>query len=201
MNRLLIATNNKGKLQEIRALLRGLHAELVIPADLAMEMQVAENGRTYTENATLKAVAFARASKLIALADDSGLEVEALGGEPGLFSARYLPVPGATDADRRVFLLQKLSSQPRPWTARFRAAVAIAEPNGEVNSTEGECPGEVIAEERGAGGFGYDPIFLVAETGRTMAQLSMDEKNMLSHRAQAITKARGILEGLFGPWH
>ena len=103
---------------------------------------------------------------MISLADDSGLEVDALDGAPGLYSARYSPKPNATDADRRAYLLQNLQDKPRPWTARFHATIAIATPNGDVHRTEGICEGEIILEERGTGGFGYDPIFLLSESGR-----------------------------------
>jgi XTP/dITP diphosphohydrolase len=198
MNRLLIATNNKGKLEEVRALLLDLPVELVTPHDLNLELHVTEDGSTYAENAEKKAIAFARASGLISLADDSGLEVEALGGEPGLYSARYLQRPGATDADRRAYLLKNLKDKPRPWTAHFHAAIAIAVPGRDVQLVEGECRGEIIPQERGSGGFGYDPIFFVSEAGRTMAELGMDEKNRLSHRARALMNARPILEKIFG---
>lgn len=197
MKKLLIATNNKGKTEEIRALLAGLRAELVTPPDLSLDLHVVEDGRTYAENAGKKAVAFAQASDLIALADDSGLEVDALGGAPGLYSARYLPEAGATDAARRAYLLKNLGTRPRPWLACFRAAVAIAVPGQAVQVVEGQCAGEIIPDERGAGGFGYDPIFFIPEIGRTMAELEMDEKNRLSHRARAISNARPILEELF----
>ncbi len=128
MKKLLIATNNKGKTEELRALLAGLRAELVTPSDLGIDLHVVEDGQTYAENAAKKAVSFAQASALIALADDSGLEVDALGGAPGLYSARYLPEAGSTDADRRAYLLKNLGTRARPWLARFRAAVAIAVP-------------------------------------------------------------------------
>ncbi len=194
--KLLIATNNNSKMEEMRALLSGLRAELVTPAQIGTDLHVTEDGRTYAENAAKKATAFARLSGLISLADDSGLEVDALGGAPGLYSARYLPAPGATDADRRAYLLKNLSMNPRPWRARFRAAIAIAVPNGTVQVVEGECRGEIIPEERGSGGFGYDPIFLIPEVGRTMAELDMEEKNRISHRARAVMKAKPILEML-----
>ena len=198
MNKLLIATNNKGKVEEIRALLDDLPAELLTPHDLNLELHVTEDGSTYAENAEKKAVAFARASGLISLADDSGLEVEALGGEPGLYSARYLQQPGATDADRRAYLLKKLENKPRPWTAHFHAAIAIATPGQSVQLADGECRGEIIPQERGSGGFGYDPIFFVSEAKRTMAELDMYEKNRLSHRARALMNAKPILERIFG---
>jgi len=185
--------------RELRALLRRLPAELVTPLELGLSIKVNEDGRTYAENAVKKATAFASLSGLISLADDSGLEVEALGGAPGLHSARYLPNSDATDADRRARLLQNLRDAPRPWTARFRSVVAIAVPDQEAQWTEGECLGEIIPDERGGGGFGYDRIFVVTEAGLTMAELDMEEKNRLSHRARAVLKARPILENLLGP--
>lgn len=194
MNKLLVATNNKGKVEEIRALLGDLQIQLVTPAGINLNLEVKEDGRTYAENASKKAIAFARASGLISLADDSGLEVDALDGAPGLYSARYSPKPGAKDADRRAYLLQNLKDKPRPWTARFRATIAIAIPGKDVLLAEGTCEGEIIPEERGTGGFGYDPIFFIPELGRTMAELSMDEKNRLSHRARAVMNAKPILE-------
>ena len=199
MNRLLIATNNKGKLEEVQALLSGLPIELITPDRAGVELHVTEDGRTYADNAGKKAAAFARMSGLISLADDSGLEVDALNGAPGLYSARYVPGGSATDADRRAFLLSNLRPHPRPWPARFRAAIAIAVPHGTVQTVEGECEGEIIPEERGTGGFGYDPIFFIPELGRTMAELDMEEKNRISHRARAIIKARPILKALFQP--
>jgi XTP/dITP diphosphohydrolase len=194
MKKLLIATNNKGKVKEIQSLLKDLDIELVTPADLELKLEVVEDGRTYQANAQKKAVAFAHASGLISLADDSGLEVDALNGEPGLYSARYLSKPGATDKDRRAYLLQKLRGKPRPWTAHFHATIAIAMPNQNVEFAEGQCKGEIIPEERGTGGFGYDPIFFIPESNQTMAELNMDEKNRLSHRARAILNARPILK-------
>jgi XTP/dITP diphosphohydrolase len=195
--KLLIATNNRGKMEEMRALLAGLRVELITPAQAGVDLHVTEDGTTYAENAGKKAIAFARATDLISLADDSGLEVEALGGAPGLYSARYVPKAGATDADRRAYLLANLGGKPRPWRARFRAAIAVAVPRGSVQRVEGECPGEIIPEERGTGGFGYDPIFFIPELGRTMAELDMDEKNRVSHRARAVMNAKPILEMLF----
>jgi XTP/dITP diphosphohydrolase len=210
--KLLIATNNKGKLREIQAVLQDLELELVSPADLGLDLDVEEDGQTYAENATKKALAFCQASGLTSLADDSGLEVDALGGEPGLHSKRYGPPPsppiffenggrvrgGLTDADRRAYLLKNLNGKPRPWTARFRATVAIAGPGRSVKLAEGTCPGQIVPEERGTGGFGYDPIFLVESLGRTMAELKMSEKNRLSHRGQALQNAIPILEEILG---
>jgi XTP/dITP diphosphohydrolase len=193
MPKLLLATNNRGKVREIQALLGGLGFELLTPADLGLALDVLEDRQTYAENAAKKALAFAHASGLTALGDDSGLEVDALAGAPGLHSHRFSPQPGATDADRRAYLLHRLQGKPRPWTARFRATVAIASPRGEVHYAVGECEGEIILEERGTNGFGYDPLFLIPSIGKTMAELSMDEKNRLSHRARAIQSARTVL--------
>lgn len=196
---LLIATNNPGKVKELQDLLKGTGIELITPAEMHLDLDVLEDGHTYAENATKKALAFATASGLISLADDSGLEVDALDGAPGLYSARYGSSNGEklSDKDRRDYLIQNLQEKPRPWTARFHATIAIANPNAETHLTEGFCEGEIIPEERGTGGFGYDPIFLLMELGKTMAELSMEEKNRLSHRARAVMNAKPILFQLF----
>lgn len=199
MKSILIATNNQGKIKELHELLDDLGIELVNPKQIRLDLDVIEDGHTYAENAAKKAIAFARASGLISLADDSGLEVDALDGAPGLYSARYGSTNGEklSDAGRRQFLLGKLQGKSQPWTAHFHATIAIAVPNGDIQLAEGICPGEIIPEERGSGGFGYDPIFLLPELGRTMAELGMEEKNRLSHRARAVMNARGILQALF----
>jgi XTP/dITP diphosphohydrolase len=198
MNKLLIATNNKGKLVEFLDLLKDTGLELITPADVNLSLDVGEDGRTYSENAAKKALAFAKASGLICLADDSGLEVDVLDGAPGLYSARYSPEPGAKDADRRQFLLQNLREKPRPWKAHFHATIAIARHSGKPELAEGVCDCEVIPEERGTGGFGYDPIFLLSGIGKTMAELDMNQKNRLSHRAHAVMNAISILRKIFG---
>ena len=194
MNKLLIATNNKGKVLEFQELLKNTGIEFVTPAQIKLNLDVEEDGSTYQENAGKKATAFAQASGLISLADDSGLEVNALGGAPGLYSARYSPKPGATDSDRRAFLLENLKDKPRPWTAHFHATIAVAQPNGAIEFVEGNCHGEILPEERGTGGFGYDAIFYMPDLGKTMAELDMDEKNRLSHRARAVLAAMPILK-------
>lgn len=191
--KLLLSTNNKGKLRELQSILADLPLDLLMPANLNLHLDVDEDGATYAENAAKKALAFARASGLTCLADDSGLEVDALNGAPGLYSKRYSSKPDATDSDRRAFLLQNLTGKPRPWTARFRATVAVAGPEGGVEWAEGICEGQIIPEERGTGGFGYDPIFLLDDMDQTMAELSEETKNRLSHRARAVEAARGIL--------
>ena len=193
MMQLFLATNNQGKLSEMLSLLDGLPLEISTPEMRGITLDVAETGTTYEENASLKALEFARASGIVALADDSGLEVDALNGLPGIRSARFSPLPKATDADRRTYLLSLLKDYPRPWNAHFHCTVAIATPQQEIIFTQGDCPGEIIPFERGTNGFGYDPIFLLPEVGLTMAELSMDEKNLLSHRARAIKAAIPVL--------
>lgn len=194
MEKLLLATGNPGKVRELRALLAPLEVQLVAPPDLGLRLDVPERGATYGANAARKALAFARAAGMPALADDSGLEVDALGGAPGLRSARYDPTPGATDADRRARLLGALAAHPRPWRARFRCVVAFATPDDLHALAEGVCPGEIVAVPRGEGGFGYDPIFQVSGEGRTMAELGPARKNEVSHRARAVRGALPFLE-------
>lgn len=202
MTKLLLASGNVGKLREIQAILaqEGIQTpslELILPAQLGLHLNVQEDGANYAENAAKKALAYSQASGLAVLADDSGLEVDALGGQPGLYSARYAPWPHATDADRRRYLLQNLEGKPRPWSAHFHCTVAIAAPGSEIAYAAGDCPGEIIPEERGQNGFGYDPIFLLPELGQTMAELTMEQKNRLSHRARAVHAALPILKRLF----
>ena len=194
--KILLASQNSGKLREIQAILHDLPIQILTPADLGIQLDVAETGSTYAENAALKSKAYADICGCITLADDSGLEVDALNGAPGLYSARYAPAPNATDADRRAYLLENLVGQPHPWTARFRATIAITLPSGETHFANGACDGEIIPQERGEGGFGYDPVFYIAEKDATMAELAEDEKNRISHRARALEKAKEILLGL-----
>jgi XTP/dITP diphosphohydrolase len=198
MNQLLLATENPGKVLEIVALMEDLPIRLVTPLDLGLRLRVVEDGHTYAENAARKALAHARASGLVSMGDDSGLEVEALNGQPGLFSHRFAPGAHPSDADRRAYLLEHLKELPRPWRAAFHCSVAIAEPDGSLLFASGECRGEIIPEERGENGFGYDPIFLVETMEKTMAELGMAEKNQLSHRARAVNAARPILASIFG---
>lgn len=193
--KLLIASHNPGKLREYATLLAGLSAELVLPRDIGLHEPVPETGATYADNARLKAEAYARAAGLVTVGDDSGLEVEALGGAPGLHSARYAG-QGATDADRRQKLMQALRQVPAPRPARFVCSVAVAHPDLGVRLFEGICPGEIILEERGTNGFGYDPIFWLPELGATLAELPNEMKNQLSHRARAVHAARPYLSGL-----
>lgn len=187
---ILIATNNPGKLREFRALLSDLPVHLLLPGDIGLSLDVIEDGNTYAENAARKATAFSQASGLTVIADDSGLEVDALNGAPGLHSARLAP---GGDADRRKRLLELLTPYPRPWTAHFHCTLVVAQPGSPMQFFKGDCPGEIIPQERGEDGFGFDPIFLVKGMDKTMGELSMEEKNILSHRARAVNAARSFL--------
>ncbi|MFQ5812537.1 MAG: XTP/dITP diphosphatase [Anaerolineae bacterium] len=185
MVKLLIATHNPGKVREYEKLLAGLPLELTYPAQEGLDIEVAETGASFAENARLKATAYARASGLLTLADDSGLEVDARGGEPGIRSARYAG-RGASDEDRYRLLLEKLRGVP--WeerTARFRCVIAVATPGGQVHTAEGTCEGIITFEPKGKHGFGYDPVFYFQEYGMTMAELPPETKNEISHRARA----------------
>lgn len=197
--KLLLATNNPGKVGELRTLLADLAGiQFFTPSELDLSLSPKETGATYEENAAIKAIAFAKAGALPALADDSGLEVETLSGAPGLHSARYAPQPNATDADRRAYLLSQLAGKPQPWPAKFVSVVCLALPSGETYFARGECRGQISPQERGTGGFGYDAIFLVDGLSRTMAELSMAEKNELSHRARAILAAKDLIRRQLG---
>ena len=192
--KLLLATKNPAKEREYLLLLQGIDYEIVTLADVGIDQVVSETGKTLEENAALKAKAYASLSNLITLADDSGLEVDALGGEPGALSARFAG-EGASDKERIDYLLVKLSGVPgEERTARFVCVIAIASPEGDVKLCRGACGGIIAFEPKGENGFGYDPIFYLPELGRTMAELSVEEKNEISHRGQAARKARRILE-------
>jgi XTP/dITP diphosphohydrolase len=183
MKQILLATRNPGKIREFMDLIAP-EVEVYTPEDLGLEFQVEESAPDYRSNAAAKALAYAAASGLWSLADDSGLEVDALDGAPGLHSAR-LAGKGKGDDDRRRRLLELLSPHPRPWTAKFRSTLALASPLGELDFSEGICSGQIIPQERGSGGFGYDPIFLLEGETDTMAELGIEAKNQLSHRARA----------------
>ena len=190
---LLIATRNMGKLMELAPLLHDVPFTLVSLTEVGVDEDVQETGSTLEENAALKATTYARLSGLPTLADDSGLEVEALGGEPGPFSSRYAG-EGATDAQRIAFLHHKLQNIPEEaWQARFRCVIAVARPSQRLELYNGECYGKIVREARGSSGFGYDPIFLLPELGKTMAELSLEEKNLVSHRSIAARKAAAAL--------
>ena len=198
MPKLLLATSNPGKIREYRFLLDSLGYQITTLAEKGIVKAIIESGTNYEQNARLKAVAYAKLSQLTALADDSGLEVDALNGEPGIKSARFAG-ESATDADKVNVLLAKLKDVP--WekrTARFKCVIAIANPGGRVELCYGECHGMIALEATGRNGFGYDPIFFFPEIGKTMAELPFEIKNQISHRAQASQKARQLLQQLLG---
>lgn len=197
MRELLIASTNPGKLREMQAILQHLPISIIQPADIGVKLHVEEDGDSYQANASKKARAYCAASGRVTLADDSGLEVQVLGGAPGLFSARYSPKPGASDADRRIYLLQNLAVYPQPWLAHFHCTVVIATPAGKSYVHEGNCYGQVINGERGQNGFGYDPIFFLPQFGKTMAELDDEIKNKISHRALALMDALPSLQEIF----
>jgi len=198
MSKLLLATNNQAKVREYRSLLQNLPFELVTPAELGITTEVKEVGESLEENAGLKAMALAAESQLLALADDSGLEVDALNGEPGRLSARYAG-ENASDRDRVNYLLARLKSVPQSErSARFRCVIAIATPEGRVEFCSGECRGSITLEPKGEQGFGYDPIFYLPELDKTMAELTLEIKNQISHRGQAASQVPRMLERFTG---
>jgi XTP/dITP diphosphohydrolase len=191
--KLLLATNNAGKLCEYRSLLQDIPFQMVSLAEEGITAEVAEIGKSFEENATLKATTLAALSGLLSLADDSGLEVDALGGEPGAMSHRFAG-ENATDADRINYLLERLKDAPdQIRAAQFRCVIAIAEPHGRVELCSGICRGIILKEPRGSNGFGYDPVFFIPELNKTMAELTLEEKNLISHRARAAEQARAKL--------
>ncbi len=193
MRKLLVATHNQGKVREYRELLVELPLEVTYLDAEGITLEVDETGTTFEENAVLKATTYAEVSGLWTWADDSGLQVDALGGAPGVYSARYAG-EGATDADRYRKLLDALTGVS--WdqrTARFRCTVALATPGGQVRTADGACEGIIAFGPAGENGFGYDPVFYMPEQNATMAQLPSELKNRVSHRARASEKAVGLL--------
>jgi len=194
--KLLLATNNPGKVAEYRQLLADCGWELVAPSELGLSLAAEETGDTYEENATLKALEAAQVGGLHALADDSGLEVDALAGEPGPRTARF-GGEGSTYQEKVSLLLEHLEGvAPSERGCRFVCVIAIADPQGGMRLCRGECMGLVAEAPQGEGGFGYDPIFYLRERGLTMAQLSAEEKNAISHRGRAAQIARETLKEL-----
>jgi len=193
-NKLLIATTNAGKITEYRLLLSQLNYQLTTPIEEEIFLVVNETSRSYRQNAKLKALAYAQYSCLTTIADDSGLEVDALNGMPGVLSARFAGEL-ATDADNIRLLLSKLKDVP--WdkrTARFTCVIAIANSRGKVELCSGSCYGIITFEPVGNNGFGYDPIFYLPKFNKTMSELSQQRKNEISHRSKAVLKARQILK-------
>jgi XTP/dITP diphosphohydrolase len=198
---LVVATNNRGKLDELRALVEGLPVEVRGITDVVRDPpQVVEDGDTFAANAQKKAIAIARMTMMMTLADDSGLEVDVLHGRPGVRSARFAH-PRATDAENNAALLAALEAladaESAAFSARFRCVLALIDPftnGGEPSMVEGVCEGAITRTPRGSGGFGYDPLFVVADTGKTMAELEPSQKNQISHRAKAFAALRPLLE-------
>ncbi len=205
---LVVATQNRGKLDELRALLAGLDIEILTVHDvLRKNVTVVEDGATFEENAKKKALEISALTMMLTLADDSGLEVDALGGAPGVRSARFAG-ERATDAENNAALVAALDSLEvdpagtrtgggESYPARFRCVLALVDPfvrDGEPFVVEGSCEGKITRTPRGSGGFGYDPLFLVDGTDKTMAELGHDEKNRISHRGRAFEKLRLVIE-------
>ena len=190
--RFVLATHNPGKLQEMGEILRDLGVEVVSPAALGIPVDVEETGTTFLENALLKAKAICRAANLPAIADDSGLCVDALNGAPGVYSARY-GGEGLDDRGRCMLLLNSMRGATTR-AAHFSCAVACVFPNGDTLTAEGRCDGSIAYAPLGDGGFGYDPVFLLPGTGKTFGQLSQEEKSAVSHRGKALKEFAGKLE-------
>lgn len=193
MRKLVVATKNEGKAREVAQILSGLPFVVVSLADYPDAPDVEETGATFVENAVIKAKAYTEYTGEMALADDSGLEVDALDGAPGIFSSRFAP----TTPERNAKLLDMMKNIPDgKRTARFRCAIAIATQAGEVTVSEGSVEGVIARMEKGTNGFGYDPVFYLPEFGKHMAELSDEEKNAISHRGVALRKAKTELERL-----
>jgi len=193
MPRLLLASSNPGKIREYRLLLDNLGYQIVTLSEQRISKVTTESGNTYEQNAEMKATTYAKLSQLITLADDSGLEVDALLGKPGIHSARFAG-KNATDASRVTKLLAMMDGIP--WdrrTAHFKCVIAIATPEGKLELCQGKCHGIIAFEAKGENGFGYDPIFYLPELAKTMAEIPLELKNQLSHRGEAAQKARKIL--------
>ena len=194
MPKLLLASANPGKIAEYRLLLSSLDYQILTLAEQGILESAIESGSSYEENARLKATTYAKLSQLITIADDSGLEVDAMDGEPGIRSARFAG-KDATDADKVKILLDRLDGVP--WekrTAHFKCVIAIVTPGGQIELCYGECHGIIVFEAKGENGFGYDPIFYLPQMAKTVAELPLEIKNQISHRAQAAYKARQVLQ-------
>jgi XTP/dITP diphosphohydrolase len=193
MKTLLVATHNKGKVAELADMMHDLQVNWLGLVEAGVTMDVAETGQTFLANAALKATTYAAATNLLTLADDSGLEVDALGGEPGVYTARF-GGPGLTPRQRYELLLKKLAGVP--WaqrTARFRCVIALADETGVIGTAEGTCEGIIAWEAAGEGGFGYDPVFYLPGRGATMAQLPAADKHQISHRGRAVAAIAPLL--------
>lgn len=195
---MILASNNAHKVTEFRAILADLGEEIIPQSEAGCDFEVEETGTTFEENAYLKAIAVTRATGQPAIADDSGLEVDALGGEPGIYSARYTGNHEDTDADRNNYLLKKLGDTPlEQRTARFVSCICLTFPNGDVLRARGTMEGRILFEARGKNGFGYDPLFQTEGFDRSNGELSPEEKNAVSHRGKALRQIRKELENYY----
>lgn len=195
MQKLLIATTNKGKIKEIKELLKDLPVRILNLSQVSLDkIIVKETGKTFEENALIKAKKYFKKSGFITLAEDSGLEIDALGGKPGVYSARFLK--NKNDEEKNQAILNKMKKVPKnKRTARFKIAVAIVGLNGKIKVIEEKSEGKIALEARGNGGFGYDPIFITKGRKSTNGELSFDEKIKISFRTKALLKSKKILEG------
>lgn len=192
--KIILASNNKSKLREFKELVAGMDIELISQREAGCDFEVDETGETFEENAFLKADAVTKATGCIAIADDSGLVVDALSGEPGVYSARYGLGHEASDEDRNRYLLNKLGDDTTERSARFVCCICCTMPDGTVLQTRGECEGEILHAPRGENGFGYDPLFLPLGYDRSTAEMSPDEKNAISHRGRALREFMKIFK-------
>ena len=198
--KLILASNNKKKLRELGEILSDMNVELLSQREAGCDFEVEETGTTFAENAYLKAKAVADATGLAAVADDSGLMVEALNGEPGVYSARYAPGGHeASDKEKYEYLLSKLVNVEHR-AAKFVSSICCILPDGSIIRTEGECRGEILREPAGEGGFGYDPVFMPQGYDRSMAELGTEVKNRISHRANALREFKKKLRELNGTY-
>ena len=192
--KVVMASNNAHKIAELRAILSAYGLDVVSQREAGVHVEPEETGTTFEENSRIKAVAVMQACGLPAVADDSGLMVDALNGEPGVYSARYGGPDCISDSDRINYLLKKLENVPEgKRTAKFVSVVTLVTPDGKEIVARGECEGRILREYRGEGGFGYDPLFLSADFDKTFAEATMDEKNAVSHRARAIKNLLKLL--------
>ncbi len=193
--RIIVATENEGKMREFRMILADPGLEVVSMKDAGVSADIVENGKTFAENAEIKARAVWRQAGGIVLADDSGLEVDYLGGEPGIYSARYLGKDTSYEVKNRIIIERLAGAKEQERTARFVCAIAAVLPDGRVLHTEGVVEGMIAYEPAGNGGFGYDPIFYLPRYGMTSAELPAEEKNAVSHRGKALRAMKRLLEG------
>ncbi|MBQ3072312.1 MAG: XTP/dITP diphosphatase [Oscillospiraceae bacterium] len=194
--KLVLASNNKKKMKEMTEILGDMGIEVISQREAGADIEVEETGTTFYENARLKAAEACRVTGLASVADDSGLCVDALGGEPGVYSARY-GGEGLTDTGRYELLLKNMENEEHR-SAKFVSCIVCVFPDGTEITAQGECPGEILRSPRGEGGFGYDPVFYMPEKGKTMAEMTAEEKNAVSHRGCALKKFRSKLEEHFG---